>query len=83
MIQDDDQPHPSGEDRFAIYGVNIDGKRKRIAETSEDGIGLCLRTLREEGEITNDTRVGVLDRQTRQWIVNPWARGDTARGDGE
>lgn len=80
-----DAPHPSGDDRYAIYTVDprwtrakdvdhADG-RKRLAETSLDGIGLTLRTLREDGDLTDDTRVGIFDRETRGWLVNPWARG--------
>jgi hypothetical protein len=72
-----------GEDsRYAIYAVStakarIGGPpRRRIAETSLDGIGLCLSTLRAENEITDDSRVGIFDRLDRIWVVNPWARGD-------
>lgn len=52
--------------------------RKRIAETSLDGIGLCLQTLRDEDEITDDSRIGIFDRLSRKWLVNPWAKGDLA-----
>lgn len=81
------QDYEGEESRYAIYAVgpvetrpdsvhprHVD--RRRIAETSLDGIGACLVTLREEDEITNNSRIGVLDRLTRQWVVNPWARGD-------
>ena len=72
-----DAPHPSGNDRYAIYATAERLRAKhRIAETSRDGIGTCLATLRDEGQITDDTRVGILDRETRIWLVNPWARGD-------
>lgn len=79
----DDAPHPSGDDRFAIYSVSRsdvhhgspDEGRRRIAETSLDGIGLCISTLREDGEIDGDTRIGIFDREARTWIVNPWAKG--------
>lgn len=79
------------ESRFAIYTVKPDYRalrqlaegtydaalyRRRIAETSRDGIGGCLATLREEGDLTDDSRVGILDRLDRVWLVNPWARGD-------
>lgn len=73
----------SDDERYAIYVVTserIEGRagwreHRRVATTSVAGIGLCLRTLREEDEITNDSRVGILDRETRQWLVNPWAAG--------
>lgn len=72
---------PQGEDdRYAIYVVFLTSRvhgidRARLAETSRDGIGTTLCTLREEEQISNDSRVGILDRQERTWIVNPWARG--------
>jgi hypothetical protein len=88
FVELDDAPHPSGDDRYAIYSVAPSSvgpsrvltpdhdRRRRIAETSLGGIGLTLQTLRDEGDLTNDSRVGILDRETRSWLVNPWARGD-------
>lgn len=78
-----DAPHESGDDRYAIYAVAVrlaaslprDERQRRICETSRDGIGLALVTLREEEQITNDSRVGIFDRLDRVWIVNPWAKG--------
>lgn len=70
------------ESRYAIYSVDVSNTprshldRKRIAETSLDGIGLCLSTLRAEGDLSADSRVGIFDRLDRTWLVNPWARGD-------
>lgn len=64
----EDVPHPNGDDRYAIYGG-----RRRIAETSLDGIGSCLVTLLGEDQINGSTAVGIFDRVTREWIVNPWA----------
>lgn len=81
MVEVEDAPHPSGDDRYAIYAVGAmrddDGgrPRHRIAETSRDGIGLALVTLRDEGEYGDDSRIGIFDRETRTWIVNPWAKG--------
>jgi hypothetical protein len=86
MIVTDDRPRGDGSDRYAIYSVvpqwdrtdevgeHVAG-RKRLAETSLQGIGSCLVTLRNEGQLTNDSRVGILDRLDRTWIVNPWAVG--------
>lgn len=76
-----DAPHPSGDDRYAIYAVYVDQvgiairEQRRIAETSLEGIGITLRTLVEEKEIDSDTLVGVFDRGTRKWLINPYARG--------
>lgn len=77
-----EEDYEGEESRYAIYAVDIAAAgrilpdRKRIAETSLEGIGLCLQTLREEDEITDDSRVGIFDRLDRRWLVNPWARGD-------
>lgn len=72
-IELDDTPHESGEDRFAIY-VARDGRQRRLAETSQDGIGLTLITLRDEDQFTDLDSIGVYDRALRRWVVNPWAK---------
>lgn len=69
---------PNPEDtRYRIYTL-VDGVPEELARTSRDGIGLCLVTLREEEQITNDDRVGILDRidddATGTWLLNPFAR---------
>lgn len=67
-----DEPHPSGDDRYAVYAVT--GRtRHRLAETSREGVGLTIETLRADGDLTASSRVGVLDRETRDWLINPWA----------
>jgi hypothetical protein len=86
-VEVDDEPHESGGDRYAIYsiipargfrggGERLERERREIATTSAEGIGVCLVTLRDEGQITNNSRVGILDRETRQWVINPWGKGD-------
>lgn len=69
-----DAPHESGNDRYSIYVLRA-GERRRLADTSRDGIGITLVTLAEEGEITQLDSLGILDRETRKWIANPWAKG--------
>lgn len=71
-----DTPHPSGDDRYAIYSVCEPRMRRRIAETSLAHIGSTITTLREEGQLSTASRVGVLDRLDRTWLINPWATGD-------
>ena len=67
-----DDPHPSGNDRYRIYGITARG-RWQLADTTLDGIGITLRTLYEEGQTTGDgVRVGIFDRTERIWLVNPW-----------
>jgi hypothetical protein len=72
----DDLPRPDDLDRYALYTIR-DGERVRLAETSQDGIGLTLVTLLSEGEFLDPfgkrTPLGILDRRDRAWVVNPWA----------
>lgn len=50
-----------------------------IAECEEDALAFTLRTLLNEGQLTQDSRVGILYRPDAQrpgiWLVNPWANG--------
>jgi len=63
--------------RAGIYTLEH-GRLRRIAETSMKGVGSTLECLRDEGEIGHDTLVGILDRQARRWLVNPYAHGRPA-----
>lgn len=79
-----DAPEYGELDRYAIYVVNpkvprvIAGRwrddtgRRRVYCTSRDGIGQGLEMLLDENEIPRGWRVGVLDRVSRRWIVNPF-----------
>lgn len=74
-----DIPHPSGGDRLAIYLVEykpvrggMKNEHRRLATTSLAGLGGTLITLQEEDEF-DGYRVGVFDRQTRVWLISPWA----------
>ena len=76
-----DIPREDGSDRLAVYVITPGDKasreiatRRRVAETSVDGLGLTLITLFEEHEF-DGLRVGVFDRARRAWIVNPWTKG--------
>lgn len=69
-----DVPLRDGDDRYAI-AVLRGGQHRRIAETSLEGIGITIVTLRSENEIHEDDSLGIYDRETRTWIVNPWAKG--------
>jgi hypothetical protein len=71
-FEDADAAHPSGQDRYAVYVVR-GGERRRLAETSLEGIGVTLRTLRDEGEFDEDAAsVGIFDRQARSWLLDPF-----------
>jgi hypothetical protein len=69
------------EQRYAVYAVVIarDGSHPAQLEIGStptlEGIGVGLQLWRDEGEITNDTRIGVLDRVARSWLINPYASG--------
>jgi hypothetical protein len=76
------------EQRYAVYAIRVSrvprgntlehgeqNRRELFATPDPGGIGVGLITLREEGDITDDTRIGILDRVERKWIVNPWAKG--------
>lgn len=66
--------NPEAADRLAVYIVGRrGGERERVAECSVQALGLCLLTLRDEGQLTHTSRVGVLDRDLRRWVINPWA----------
>jgi hypothetical protein len=49
-----------------------------VASCFDDSLTFALRTLVEEGQLTADSRVGILDRPDSEargvWLVNPWAR---------
>ncbi len=74
-IQLDDDVRPDESDRYRIYTRDIDGKKIQLADTSLQGIGLCIKTLHDEGQLSKDDPVGIRDRVEHTWLVNPWARG--------
>lgn len=55
------------------------GSPKQIAACDGDSLAFTLDTLREEGQITEDSRIGILYRpdpeQPGRWLVNPYANG--------
>ena len=59
-----------------IEGTVLD--QRQLADTSLQGIGTCLVTLRADGEISNDDKVGIRDRIEHKWIVNPYGVGRRA-----
>lgn len=74
MLWEDFAPRNERE-RYRIYEVLAGGVRHLLATTgTKEGIGTCLVTFFEEGEITPGTNVGVLDGIERKWIVNPYMR---------
>ena len=56
----------------------VDGKLAPVLQgcTSLDGIGAALVLNKEDGEINDGTRVGVLDGYGEWgWLINPFAGG--------
>lgn len=75
MDEHPDTPHPSGRDKYAVYIVGYrSGKllRRRLCETSREGIGLALETMIEEDEIERGDSIGIFNRETRTWLINPY-----------
>lgn len=82
-----DAPRPDGLDRYAIYAVNpaalvnqgrpgdedVENRnRRRVYATSREGIGQGIEMLYDEEEIPRGWRIGILDREKRFWLVNPF-----------
>lgn len=59
------------EERYRIYRRK-DKALYLLATTDEAGIGTALVTMGGEGEF-DDCRVGILDGETRTWVLNPWS----------
>lgn len=78
----DADPRALALERYRVYALADathrpdDGLQLLATAPDAQGLGLALITLREEGQITHNTRVGVKDDVLRKWIVNPFAKGD-------
>ena len=50
-----------------------------VASCDGDSLPFALATLREEGQLTDDSRIGILYRPDAEgpgvWLINPWATG--------
>lgn len=73
IIAMSDEPRRDDADRYALYcyrpGQDF---ARRICATSLAGIGGALVQMIEEDEIERGCRVGILDRRTRDWLINPY-----------
>ena len=67
--------HEWAHDENSRYGIYLGHPATTVADptTSKDGIGTARVQLREDGDLTDHTPVGILDGFTGQWIVNPFA----------
>lgn len=64
---------PPDDERYEVC-VGQDDAFNRLAQTSIEGIGLALVTLRDEGQITQSDYVGVYDRRKKEWLLPPKAK---------
>lgn len=73
IIAMSDEPRRDDADRYALYCYRPgQPEAKRVCETSLTGIGSALLRMLEEDEIERGCRVGILDRRTRDWLINPY-----------
>lgn len=53
----------------------------RVATCDGDALAFTLTTLHDEGQLTEDSVVGILYRPDGEavgtWLVNPWSKGRT------
>ncbi len=64
-------------DESSRYGIYTGHPRTTTpVTTSKEGIGTALVQLREDGDLTDETRVGILDGFEARWLVNPFAKGE-------
>ena len=59
---------------LGVYVLNEHDEPQPLAECNDDSLAFCLRTLTDEGQITNASEVGILTLDTRKWLVNPWPK---------
>lgn len=68
--------------RVMAYGTYTVGTRLApalLSSTSKEGIGVAIVEHRADGDITDQTPVGILDGIEGRWVVSPYARGDVRR----
>ncbi len=61
-------------ERYELIRVEADQCRRLAYSPDCEGIGLALRVLREEGQISATDQLGIRDAQARTWVLNPYAR---------
>ncbi len=71
------------ESRYGIYVLRRAASRlpryrlipALLSSTSKEGIGVALVEHRADGDIDDQTPVGVLDGIEGRWVVSPYAKG--------
>ncbi len=58
---------------LAIHVLDAYGASREVARCDDDALAFTLRTLVEEGQINETNDVGVLDRESCSWLINPYA----------
>jgi hypothetical protein len=64
------------EERYRIYRRRGRTLTQLATAPTAQAMGLAVVTLHEEGEWDDRDRVGVIDGDTRAWVVNPFVSGD-------
>lgn len=68
------------ESRYGIYVLRPGSSRRLLpaflSSTSKQGIGVALVEHRADGDIDDQTPVGILDGFEARWLVNPFAKGE-------
>jgi hypothetical protein len=65
------------EQRYVLYSVNPRTREQReLCAGSLEAVGLMFRTMREDGDTTHDSRLGLRDRVEGIWLANPYGKGD-------
>lgn len=64
---------------ITAYAVRGGDPYPVAAVTDHDALGLMLTTLRAEGQLDDNDRVGLLlranDDEVGTWLINPYAKG--------
>lgn len=57
---------------LSIHVLDAHGASRELAQCDDESLTFTLRTLTEEGQITSEHDVGVLDIESCSWLVSPY-----------
>lgn len=60
------------EQPLSIHVVDAYGAAREVARCDDEALAFTLRTLHEEGQLDETCDVGILDRASLFWLVNPY-----------
>ena len=70
-MTDVDFDHHDSRYPISVYTVRK-GQLTCLSDTTEAGVIMAIRTHREDGDLTDESVVGIRDREARQWLANPF-----------